>query len=36
MDLIAVDLEVDPVEGEGLDEAQDGLAEKSVDAEGGV
>ena len=31
-----VDLEVYPVEGEGLNEAEDRLAEEGVDAEGGV
>lgn len=33
--VVGVDLEVDPVEGEGLDEAEDGLAEEGVYAEGG-
>lgn len=31
-----VDLEVYPVEGEGLDEAEDCFTEEGVDAEGGV
>lgn len=35
-DIAVVDLKVDHVEGEGLDEAEDGFAEEGVDAEGGA
>ena len=36
VDVAVVDFKVDHVEGEGLDEAEDGFAEKRVDAEGGL
>lgn len=36
VDVAVVDFKVDHVEGEGLDEAEDGFAEEGVDAEGGA